>query len=77
MRPAERGARGQQDTPAHVGELPDRRRPERADDRAGLRDPLTTPNTHPRRAAGTAVVRSANHDALYAVSAAPVMKLIP
>ncbi len=38
---------------------------------------LTTPNTHPRRAAGTAVVRSANHDALYAVSAAPVMKLIP
>jgi len=37
---------------------------------------LTTPNTRPRRVDGTAFVRSANHDALYAVSAAPVKKLI-
>jgi hypothetical protein len=37
---------------------------------------LTTPKTRPRLAEGTAVVSSANHDALYAVSAAPVTKLI-
>ena len=37
---------------------------------------LTTPNTRPRRAEGTALVRSANHDALYAVRAAPVTKLM-